>query len=119
MQIVLIRHGQPEWVRDGLNVVDPLLTELGHEQAARAAEALVGEEFDEIVVSPLRRARETAAPLLERQGRNEDDRVVAARDPRTRLARVAGGAGGQGLRRGAVACRRGAVARRRGRRGLA
>jgi probable phosphoglycerate mutase len=72
MQIVLIRHGQPEWVRDGLNVVDPLLTDLGHEQAARAAAALAGEEFDEIVVSPLRRARETAAPLLERQGRNEE-----------------------------------------------
>ena len=23
MEFVLIRHGQPEWVRDGRNVVDP------------------------------------------------------------------------------------------------
>ena len=27
MEIVLIRHGEPEWVRDGLAVVDPPLTE--------------------------------------------------------------------------------------------
>ena len=26
MEIVLVRHGEPEWVRDGLNVVDPPLT---------------------------------------------------------------------------------------------
>ncbi len=72
MQIVLIRHGQPEWVRDGLSVVDPLLTDLGHEQAARAAAALAGDEFNEIIVSPLRRARQTAAPLLDRHGHLED-----------------------------------------------
>lgn len=71
MEIVLIRHGQPEWVKDGLNVVDPPLTELGHEQAARMAEALADEEFDEVLVSPLRRARQTAAPLFERLGRPE------------------------------------------------
>ncbi len=71
MEIVLIRHGQPEWVKDGLNVVDPPLTELGHEQAARMAEVLADEEFDEVLVSPLRRARQTAAPLFERLGRPE------------------------------------------------
>ena len=38
MEIVLIRHGEPEWVRDGLNVVDPPLTERGHMQAARTGE---------------------------------------------------------------------------------
>lgn len=67
----MIRHGQPEWVRDGLNVVDPPLTELGHRQAALMAEALAAEPFDEVLVSPLRRARETAAPLYERLARDE------------------------------------------------
>jgi probable phosphoglycerate mutase len=27
MEIILIRHGQPEWIREGLNVVDPPLTD--------------------------------------------------------------------------------------------
>ena len=71
MEIILIRHGQPEWVRDGLNVVDPPLTELGLLQADRVGDALAGEHFDEVIVSPLRRARQTAAPLLRVQGRNE------------------------------------------------
>ncbi len=71
MDIVLIRHGQPEWVRDGLNVVDPPLTELGRMQADRVGELLRDEAFDEIIVSPLLRARQTAAPLLAAQGREE------------------------------------------------
>jgi probable phosphoglycerate mutase len=71
MQIVLVRHAQPEWVRDGLNVVDPPLTELGRRQAHRLAERLAGEQFAEIYVSPLRRARETAAPLLAALGHEE------------------------------------------------
>ena len=71
MQIVLIRHGQPEWVRDGLNVIDPPLTDTGQQQARRLAEALAGEDFDEVLASPLIRARATAAPLLERLGREE------------------------------------------------
>jgi probable phosphoglycerate mutase len=71
VEIVLIRHGQPEWVRDGLNVVDPPLTDLGHRQAEMMAESLAGEEFDEVLVSPLLRARQTAAPLYARLGRPE------------------------------------------------
>ncbi len=71
MEIVLIRHGQPEWVRDGLNVVDPPLTELGHRQADRVGEALAGEHFDEVIVSPLRRARQTAEPLRAAVGHAE------------------------------------------------
>ena len=71
MQIVLVRHGQPEWVRDGLTVVDPPLTDLGAAQAERTADELLGAGFDEIAVSPLRRARQTAAPLLRRLGRSE------------------------------------------------
>jgi probable phosphoglycerate mutase len=71
MEIVLIRHGQPEWVRDGLNVVDPPLTELGRVQAERLAAALAETHFDEVLVSPLVRARQTAAPLLAALGRSE------------------------------------------------
>ena len=44
MEIVLVRHGQPEWVRDGRNVVDPPLTELGHRQAEAMAERLADEQ---------------------------------------------------------------------------
>ncbi|HAP74540.1 MAG TPA: hypothetical protein DCR14_00465 [Acidimicrobiaceae bacterium] len=71
MEIVLIRHGQPEWVRDGRNVVDPPLTTLGLMQAQRVGEELHAEGFDHVVVSPLRRARQTAAPLLGLQRRRE------------------------------------------------
>lgn len=68
MEIVLVRHGQPEWVRDDLNVDNPPLTELGHLQAERVARAVADEHFDEIWVSPLVRAQETSAPLLRDRG---------------------------------------------------
>ena len=71
MEIVLIRHGQPEWVRDGLNVVDPPLTELGLMQADCVGRELGGATFDEIIVSPLRRARQTAQPLRTALGHDE------------------------------------------------
>ncbi len=83
MEIVLIRHGEPQWIRDGLNVVNPPLTERGHQQAQRLADRLAGEQFDEVLVSPLVRARQTAAPLLEALGRPEavDPWLEEIRDP--------------------------------------
>jgi probable phosphoglycerate mutase len=72
MEIVLIRHGQPEWIRDGLNVVDPPLTALGRTQAEHMADRLGHESFDEVLVSPLLRARQTAKPLYERLGETEE-----------------------------------------------
>jgi probable phosphoglycerate mutase len=69
--MVLVRHGEPEWVRDGYSVDDPPLTERGHAQARFLGERLAGEHFDDVLVSPLTRARETAAPLLARIGRPE------------------------------------------------
>jgi probable phosphoglycerate mutase len=83
MEIVLVRHAQPEWVREGLNVVNPPLTALGQRQAERLAEALAGESFDEVFVSPLTRARQTAAPILEALGREEsiDPWLEEIRDP--------------------------------------
>lgn len=71
MEIVLIRHGQPEWEKYGRSIVDPPLTDLGHRQAAAMASALAGEHFDEVIVSPLLRARQTAAPLLAAIGSKE------------------------------------------------
>jgi broad specificity phosphatase PhoE len=83
MEIVMIRHGEPEWVRDGLTVVDPPLTDLGRRQAELLAQALQREEFDEVLVSPLLRARQTAQPLLQALGRPEivDPWLEEIRDP--------------------------------------
>ncbi|MFM7126127.1 MAG: histidine phosphatase family protein [Actinomycetota bacterium] len=76
MEIVLVRHGQPEWVRDDLNVDNPPLTDLGHHQARRVAAVLGEEHFDEIWVSPLVRAQETATPLLRDRGREPGPSVT-------------------------------------------
>lgn len=83
VEIVLIRHGQPEWIRDGLTVVNPSLTELGQVQAEAMAHKMATEPFDEILVSPVERARQTAAPLYAATDR--DERIEAwleeIRDP--------------------------------------
>lgn len=50
-------------MRAGRNVDDPVLTDVGHRQAALAAAALRGERFDRVLVSPLVRARQTVAPI--------------------------------------------------------
>lgn len=72
MELVLVRHAQPQWYIDDLHQgQDPGLSELGFQQAELLGEALAGEHFDEILVSPMLRARQTAAPLLERLGREE------------------------------------------------
>lgn len=63
MEITLIRHAQPDWEPDDSAVDEPTLTEYGFRQAERAAEALRGEAFDALYVSPIRRAQETAAPI--------------------------------------------------------
>ena len=68
MEITLVRHAEPEWVREGLNIDDPPLTSRGHEQADYLAARLAGEDFDEVYVSPLTRARQTMAPLLAKTG---------------------------------------------------
>jgi probable phosphoglycerate mutase len=68
-EIVLLRHAEPEWVRSGLNVDDPSLTPRGRDQARLVAERLAPETFDEVLVSPLVRTRQTAEPLLAATGR--------------------------------------------------
>lgn len=70
MELVLVRHGEPQWARDGLNVNDPILTERGRRQATAAAQR-VGDPaqapadgpIDRLLVSPAIRAAQTAEPF--------------------------------------------------------
>lgn len=62
-RLLLLRHGQTELSvqRRYSGRGDPALTELGQEQAARAAEMLAAKgDIDTVVTSPLGRARDTA-----------------------------------------------------------
>lgn len=63
MEIVLVRHAQPDWEPEGRAQDDPDLTDHGVLQARRVAAALAEEPFDRFCVSALQRARLTAAPL--------------------------------------------------------
>jgi broad specificity phosphatase PhoE len=61
-RLVLVRHGVAEGAGERCvgRLADPGLTAEGRDQAAAAA-ARLGREFDLVVASPARRARETAA----------------------------------------------------------
>jgi broad specificity phosphatase PhoE len=63
MELVLVRHAQPEWNRERTAQVDPKLTDLGLQQAARTAEHLRSVRFDELLVSTATRAQQTAEPI--------------------------------------------------------
>lgn len=65
-RVWLVRHGQAAagWGDD----LDPGLSEVGRAQAEAAAEALAPLGPLPIIASPLRRCRETAAPLASRWG---------------------------------------------------
>lgn len=64
MEFTLIRHAEPEWVKDGLSVVNPPLTTRGVIQAEKLASRLANTHFDHAYVSPLLRTRLTAEPVL-------------------------------------------------------
>ena len=69
MELILVRHGLPDWAPGNIARNDPHLSDLGHRQAARvAAVAKVWGPIDEIWVSPMHRALETAAPIVEMTG---------------------------------------------------
>jgi broad specificity phosphatase PhoE len=67
-ELIIVRHGQTAANIAGLLVgrQDVLLTDLGHQQAKRAAEAVGTLAPDALVSSPLQRARQTARPIAER-----------------------------------------------------
>ncbi len=76
-RLVLVRHGQTEWSRDGrhTSTTDLPLTEEGREQARGLVESLAGFAFDAVVSSPRRRARETARLAGFSDPRIDDDLV--------------------------------------------
>ncbi len=63
MELVIARHALPVKIVDAQGPADPQLSERGLAQSNKLAEYLAEEHFDAIWVSPMRRARETAAPL--------------------------------------------------------
>ena len=64
MDLLLVRHGQPDWTPDRIARNDPELTDLGHEQAKRVARRLADiEGIDELWVSSMNRALQTAVPV--------------------------------------------------------
>lgn len=60
MRLLFIRHGEPDYEKDSL-------TEKGFREAEYLAEYLAGVKIDRCYVSPLGRARDTAAPTLEKK----------------------------------------------------
>jgi probable phosphoglycerate mutase len=83
VQLLLVRHALPERIHasDAAHAdrpggpADPALTELGERQAKRLVDALGAEDVAGLYVSPLARARSTAAPLAAALGL--DPQVVA------------------------------------------
>ncbi|MGZ6793952.1 MAG: histidine phosphatase family protein [Mycobacteriales bacterium] len=70
MELVLVRHALPVRIdaTDDGAPADPGLAEVGHAQAKRVLQALVGDEVTHVYTSPALRARETAAPLADALG---------------------------------------------------
>ena len=64
-EIVLVRHGETEWSRAGRHTgtTDLSLTPAGRAEAQSVADWVRGREFELVLCSPLRRARETAEAI--------------------------------------------------------
>lgn len=72
MDLLILRHGQSEWNARGKwqGQADPPLTKLGERQAESAAHKLadIGDGFDKIASSDLKRARRTAEIIAQVTG---------------------------------------------------
>ncbi len=69
MDLILVRHGHPDWTPDRIARNDPDLTALGQEQANRVARRLGAiEQVDELWASPMSRALQTSAPISSEVG---------------------------------------------------
>lgn len=62
-ELWLIRHGETEWSLSGKHTsrTDIALTEHGRKRAEELRDYLAGKKFDRVMVSPMKRARETCA----------------------------------------------------------
>lgn len=65
MELLLIRHALPIRRELDTGVADPELSEKGHEQARHLGQYLSSEHLDAVYASSLRRAQETAIPVVE------------------------------------------------------
>lgn len=80
MSIILARHGQTEFNRDGkiLGAIDSPLTEKGRSSANKLAEVLAGLKPARVFSSPLGRARDTAGILTQGLGQKIEVREEMA-----------------------------------------
>ncbi len=62
MRILIVRHGDPDYIRDSL-------TKRGWQEAEMVSQRLVKEDIDEFYVSPLGRAQDTASVTLKKLNR--------------------------------------------------
>lgn len=69
VQLILVRHAQPQRVAGSSGPADPRLTEIGVQQAGRVPAALAPHRIARVVSSPQLRARETAKPTADKLGR--------------------------------------------------
>ncbi|HXQ20076.1 MAG TPA: histidine phosphatase family protein, partial [Candidatus Acidoferrales bacterium] len=67
LELVLVRHAEPDWQSARQKGADPGLTALGRRQAAALAEHLRHHPLAALYCSPLERARETAAAIAATQ----------------------------------------------------
>ena len=66
MEIVLIRHGQPEWMVNDVYQQNPNLSALGHKQAELSSTIFEPGSMNELWVSPLKRAQQTHQPFVDK-----------------------------------------------------
>ena len=71
MTIYLVRHGR---AAAGVDDLDPGLDAVGQQQAGHVRDALAGQRTIRLVVSPMRRCRETVAPLAAAVGQEAEVR---------------------------------------------
>ena len=64
----MVRHALPVRIELETGIADPELSAEGHEQSKKMAAYLASENIDAVYASPLRRAIETAQPLIEQLG---------------------------------------------------
>lgn len=78
MEVTILRHGETELNAQGKVQgarVDPSLSESGRRYAQEAAKNFDASQFNEIYVSPLKRAQETAQIFVGERSYKVDDRI--------------------------------------------